>query len=455
MLQKFALAFKTKTIEFFAEEEVEEEDDDHNHGGASADLDAAPEEIITGQRVVVLKPDPPPRPNPDALISSLFTGISSFRAAYLHLQAAHSPFDQHAICSADRSAVSHLRRLSDLKRAYSNGSQSQNPNPCLPLSAHLDAEVQENQSLLRTFETVVNRMQSDIDQKDAESAELKQRLRESEATNRLLERRLELASESPEEKIESKLTVGVFNSILKESCRAVHRFTRALIDLMHKSKWDLELAAASIYPNIRYAKSGDCRYAILSYICLAMFESFNSDSFGCRENETCSNSNAIDARRRNYLTQFIEESTKDPLEVMSARPNSDFATFCRIKYKIVINSWVESYLLKNSNDSAASVLGNFNPSNPLYVMFVNMASSMWLLHKLAWAYDPVVEIFQAGRGSNFSMIFMETVCRKPVDKTAGHRNSHSKVGFTVVPGFRVGKTVIQCWVYLDNIEKKN
>lgn len=444
MLQKFALAFKTKTIEFFADEE---EDDD-----AAVDLDAVPEEVITGQRVVVLKPDPPAQPNSEDLVASLFTGVSSFRAAYLQLQTAHSPFDLEAIRAADCAAVSHLRRLSELKRAFSSNPQSQNPNPSLPLSAHLDAQVQENQSLLRTFETVVNRMQADIDRKDAESAELKQRLWEVDAANDRLERRLERACTPPEEKVESLLTLGVFNSVLKDSCRVAHRFVRALVDLMKKSRWDLELVANSIYPDVCYAKSGHCRYAILSYICLAMFESFDLDSFGSDGNEICSNYEDSEFQRRNSLRKFIEHSTLDPLELINRDPNSDFARFCDIKCKNIINSWLESSLFGNS-DLCTSVLENMRPSSSLYELFVNMASSMWMLHKLAWAYDPVVEIFQIGRGADFSMVYMESVCQKSFNKNSVRTNSRTKVGFTVVPGFRVGRTVIQCWVYLDRMEK--
>ncbi|KAI0520594.1 hypothetical protein KFK09_008070 [Dendrobium nobile] len=445
MLQKFALAFKTKTIEFFADEE--EEDDD-----AAVDFEAVPEEVITGQRVVVLKPDPPAQPNPDALVSSLFTGVSSFRAAYLQLQTAHSPFDLEAIRAADCAAVSHLHRLYELKRVFLTNPQSQNANPTLPLSAHLDAQVQENQSLLRTFETVVNRMQADIDRKDVESAELKQRLLESEAENDRLERRLERACCPPEEKVESLLTVGVFNSVLKDSCRVAHRFVRALVDLLKNSGWNLELVANSIYPDVCYAKSGHCRYAILSYICLAMFDSFGLDGYGCEGNGICSNSEDYEFRRRNSLRKFIEHSTLDPLELINGDPNSDFARFCDIKYKNIISSGLESSLLGNS-DHSTSIIGNLRLSNPLYELFVNMASSTWMLHKLAWAYDPAVEIFQIGRGADFSMVYMESVCPKSFDKNSVCMNSRPKVGFTVVPGFRVGRTVIQCWVYLDRMKK--
>lgn len=446
MLQKFALAFKTKTIEFFADEEEEEEED------ATVDLDAVPEEIITGQRVVVIKPDPPAQLNPEDIVSSLFTGVSFFRAAYFQMQIAHSPFDFEAIRAADCAAVSHLHRLSELKRAFSTNPQSQNPNPSLPLSTHLDAQVQENQSLLRTFETVVNRMQTDIDRKDAESAELKQRLWESEAGNDRLERRLERACTPPEEKVESLLTAGVFNSVLTDSCRVAHRFVRALVDLMKKSGWNLELVANSIYPGVCYAKSGHCRYAILSYICLAMFESFNLDGFGCKGDGLCSNSEDSEFQRRNSLRNFIEHSTLDPVELINRDSKSDFARFCDIKYKNIINSGLKSSLFGNS-DHCTSVLEILRPSSSVYELFVNMASSMWMLHKLAWAYDPVVEIFQIGQGADFSMIYMESVCQKSFDRNLVYNNSRPKVGFTVFPGFRVGRTVIQCWVYLDRMKK--
>ncbi|KAG0457150.1 hypothetical protein HPP92_021994 [Vanilla planifolia] len=453
MLQKFALAFKTKTIEFFAEEEEEEEEEAGSTSIDGAVLDASPEEVITGQRVVVLKPDPPPQRDLDAMISSLFAAVSSFRAAYLNLQTAHAPFDLDAIRIADRAAVSQLRRLSDLKRVWFPDHRSpngnSNPSHSVPLSSHLEAEVQENQSLLRSLETIVNRMQSDIDRKDAESAELKQRLRDAEAINDHLERHLERLCSPAEEKVEALLTVGVFNSVLKDWCRMAHCFARTLIDLMKKSSWDLELVASSIYPDVRYTKRGHCRYAILSYVCLGMLEFFDSVSFGCEDSPILANPADVNIQKRNSIRHFIEHSTIDPFDLMNKEPNCHFAKFCHLKYKQVINSGLESSLLWNSEE-CKYFFGDLRPANSLYEPFVNMASSLWMLHKLAWTYDPVVEIFQVARGAEFSIVYMESVCRKSLVKNLGYRSVRGKVAFTVVPGFWVGKTVIQSLVFLDD-----
>ncbi|XP_072962989.1 protein GRAVITROPIC IN THE LIGHT 1 [Typha angustifolia] len=456
MLQKFALAFKTKTIEFFAEEE--EDEDDLETFRAVRDLDPNPEAVITDQRVVVLKPDPnqPVIPNPKSteldpqtLVSTLFATLSSFHAAYLHLQTAHSPFLPDAIRSADAVAVAHLRRLSDLKRFYSHF-QNPNPNsaPDPPLSSYLEAQVRENQSLLRTFDSVINRLQADIDKKDAEAAELRERLREAEEGNAKLAARLDIACVPPpssdENVVETLLSVGVFDSVLRDVCRITHRFAKGLVELMKRGGWDLGLAAESIYPGVNYAKPGHCRYAILSSICLGMFGGFNSYGFGIEGDE-------IDARERRYvsLRQFIEHSAADPFELINSQPSCKFAKFCKQKYQQLIHPGLESSLFCNS-ERGESLWGSLRPSSPLYESFIAMASSIWTLHRLAWAYDPVVEIFQVGQGTGFSIVFMEDIIHKasPLSSESGQA-ARPKVGFTVVPGFRVGRTTIQCRVYLD------
>ncbi|RZS09141.1 hypothetical protein BHM03_00040195, partial [Ensete ventricosum] len=443
MLQKFALAFKTKTIEFFAEdEEVEEEEEE------AVDLaaDPGPEEVITGQRVVVLKPDPAPRTDPQTLAAATLAAVSSFQAAYLHLQTAHSPFLPDALRSADRAAVSNLRRLSLLRRSY----LCPGPNPPLPLSSHLEAQVQENQNLLRGFEAVVDRLQSDIDRKDAEAAALEKALADLDAVGARLADRLERACMPPEEKVEALLTVGVFDSVLRDTCRLTHRFARILVDLMKMAGWDLGAAANCIVPDVNYAKPGHCRYAILSYICLGIFERF--DSYDLCDDGSRVELDDIDVtiRRNDSLQQFVEHSALDPIELMRDFPSCDFADFCQNKYAKLIHPGIESSLLRNLA-TAESSLGSLRQTSPLYEPFVSMASSVWMLHKLAWAYDPVVQIFQVAPGAQFSMVFMENIVRK-VDKMCmdhGRASSRPKVGFTVVPGFCVGKTVIQSRVYMD------
>ncbi|KAL6007911.1 hypothetical protein ACLOJK_033416 [Asimina triloba] len=460
MFQKFALAFKTKTIEFFAEDEPEA--DDTNSNSHFNDLDSA-DEIITDQRVVVIKPDqnetplenstahrrPVRRCDPQTLqsaISSLFATISSFKASYLHLQTAHAPFDADAMQAADRSAVSHLQRLSEIKGSYQDLLKNPNPSPVFPFSSCLEAQVEENQSLLRTFDMVINRLQSDIDRKDAEVSALKQQLDSIEEANSRLSMRLD-AFESASSS-ELLLSVGLFDSVLQDACRAAHGFTKLLVDLMKDAGWDLGSAANSVYQGIEYAKRGHNRYAFLSYVCLVMFGGFDSATFGLCGNEFAGD---LNIRRKKFLREFVEHGSIDAMELLSRNPDCNFARFCEIKYQNLVNPNMESSLFRNF-DEKDSVLNSWQSSCNFYESFVSMASVVWMLHKLAFSFDPTVGIFQVVKGADFSMVYMENVARKGVLVNPGSGKERAKVGFTVIPGFKVGKTIIQCQVYLNGVK---
>ncbi|XP_023514504.1 uncharacterized protein LOC111778761 isoform X2 [Cucurbita pepo subsp. pepo] len=396
MFQKFALAFKTKTFEFFADDDAADEPD-----GFSL-LDSA-EEVITDQKVVVIKPDSafdlfpslpsavikplaPPNlkklePVPDylrtlnqaetkvegggtekrrngidntemiqTLVSSIFATVSSFEASYIQLQTAHVPFVEEKVTAADRVLVSHLQQLSDFKRFYKDYRRNPDESTSIPVGSCLEAQVQENQSKLRTLGTVSDRAQSEIDRKDSEVLALRKKLGELQKSNSRLSKKLSVNLNAPSDVL---MSVRVFDSILHDACRATYNFTKVLMELMKKASWDMDLAANSVHREIGYAKKAHNR----------------------KED--------------------------------------------------ILKSW-----------RSVSVF---------YKSFIKMASSVWMLHKLAFSFDPIVEVFQVERGAEFSMVYMEDVTRRYIPPF----KSRAKVGFTVVPGFKIGRTVIQSQVYLE------
>ena len=77
---------------------------------------------------------------------------------------------------------------------------------------------------------------------------------------------------------------------------------------------------------------------------------------------------------------------------------------------------------------------------------------VWLLHCLAFSYEPQASIFQVGKGCRFSDVYMESVNDEIF--LYSEVESDPQVAFTVVPGFRIGKTVLQCQVYLSQHQTK-
>ncbi|CAL5381475.1 unnamed protein product [Camellia sinensis] len=446
MFQKFALAFKTKTFEFFAEE------DESVTAGAATDgedgdgftlLDSA-EEFITDQKVVVIKPDQTHKSSAskpsspirtidtqfaETLISSLCATISSFEAYYLQLQTAHSPFDEDTIKAADKALVSHLQRLSDFRNWFRDFRK--NPNCILdfPIGSCSEAQVQENQSKLRALDTVFNRLQSEIDDKDTKVLALRQELDKIHKSNSKLSKKLLNSSSnskpSSNSPMEVLLTIRVFDSMLREACRSLHSFTKLLIDLMKKAGWDLDLASNSVHSEIDYAKKGHSRYAFLSYVSLGMFRGFDSENFGLDLNGIVCNGNNSNSEKNSSLKQLIEHVTCNPMEVLSKNPSCEFSRFCEKKYQHLIHPSMESSIFINLDQNEV-VLNSWKSLSAFYESFVKMSSSIWLLHKLAYSFNPIVEIFQVERGIDFSMVYMEDVTKKGVFPGKGR----PKVGFT-------------------------
>lgn len=359
------------------------------------------------------------------------------------------PFVEEHVTSADKVLVSHLQRLSELKRFYLN------PEPRgFPFGSCLVAEVEENQSKLRTLGTVSNRLQCELEQKHDEVLALRAKLDEIHRGNVILSKKLCNRALNPSSDV--LLTIKVFDSLLHDASRATHRFTKILIGLMRKAGWDLGLAANAVHPNVDYAKKGHNQYALLSYVCLGMFHGFDSLNFGMEE-EMVSNGegHVLDLEnledldnlesRNVCLKQLLEHVSSNPMDLLGIHPGCAFSRFCERKYERLIHPSMESSIFVNLEEKEA-VLNSWRSLSMFYEAFVGMASAVWTLHKLSFAFDPVVEIFQVERGVEFSMIYMEDVTKRLTWPNKGR----AKVGFTVLPGFKIGRVVIQSQVYISN-----
>ncbi|KAI3741215.1 hypothetical protein L1987_58885 [Smallanthus sonchifolius] len=457
MFQKFAIAFKAKTVEFFTEEEESAANSAAVSAAVSDNEDGftlldSTEDFIPDQKVIIIKPDlnsksqtqsQSQNQNPPAsiiqpfdthfgnyLISSVFAVISSFEASYLQLQTSHVPFDEEGIMINDKALVNQLQKLYDFRGLYIDSRKNPDFNFDFTTGSCLEAQVNENQNKLRALETMFNRLQSDIDGKDDKVLIFKKQLGEIEEGNSKLSMRLSKILKPPNGFLPR---IRVFESMLRDACRSMHRFTKCLIQLMKKAGYDLDLAASYVHPDVVYAKKGHHRYAFLSYVCLGIFQSFDTQDFGLVGNEA-SGDNSM---------ELFDHVSVNPLETLNKNPDFPFSKFCERKYEELVHPTMESSIFKNF-DRKKEVMDSWRSVTVFYDAFVHMSSSIWILHKLARSFSPPVEIFQVEKGVDFSMVYMEDVRKKDSVLEKGI----SKVGFTVVPGFKIGRTVVQSQVYL-------
>lgn len=374
----------------------------------------------------------------EAMVSNLFSNVSAFKAAYVQLQTAHTPFDVNNIQAADRAVIAQLYKLSELKRCYKNGCKEPPPD------TRLQAQVHERQCMLRTYEMMLNRLESEIEMKDTEVDMVREQIKKTKEINVRLEKKLQ--------EPEMVLSTQLFVKSVQEASKEVHGFAKILVNRMKSAEWDLDSAANSIHPDIRYAKKTHKKFAFESYVCNGMFGGFENEDFYI--NGGLSSIIDPEKHRLECFTEYQDLKSQDPFEFLaSATPDCLFGLFCHKKYLQVVHPKMEESFFGNL-DQRDHVVNGMHPRTAFYEAFLKLAKAIWLVHRLAFSFDPIVSIFQVRRGTDFSAVYMESVVHGVLSGDDA-LDGRPKVGFTVMPGFRVNKAVIQCQVYLTGMKGRD
>ncbi|CAI9784266.1 unnamed protein product [Fraxinus pennsylvanica] len=378
----------------------------------------------------------------EAFLSKLFASLSTVKAAYAQLQFAQSPYDADGIQSADQIIVSELMNLSELKHCYLENQL----NDTSPEATQILAEIQEQKSILRTYGIMSKKWDYQLKLKDSEITFLKEKLAEANRDNKSLEKRLNSSEQLavPDNIRLSALSPSHFVACLGQSIKSVRSFVRLLISEMESAGWDLDAAASSIEPDVFFWKPNHKCFAFESFVCKEMFDGFNYPNFSTEHESLLEQKK----RQQLFFDKFMELKSVRPADYLAGKPKSTFATFCRTKYLRLMHPKMEASLSGNL-DRWKSVNSGEYPEVPFFLSFAEMAKRIWLLHCLALSFDPEVSIFQVTKKSRFSEVYMQSLSDEAFLSSDGTLENNPRVAFTVVPGFRIGKTVIQCQVYLN------
>nr|XP_043625392.1 protein GRAVITROPIC IN THE LIGHT 1-like [Erigeron canadensis] len=374
----------------------------------------------------------------DAFIAKVLATLSSVKSAYAQLQYFQSPYDPEGIQSADQLMVSELKHLSELKQHYIKN-HIDDPSP---ITTIMLAEIQEQKSLSKTYEITKDQLVNQRRLKDSEIVCLKDKLDEIERKNKLIERRLNSSGPlSYHENLHySKVTPSDFVSALNHTMKSIRSFVKLMVTEMQYANWDLDAAVELIQPDVVYWKETDKCYAFESFVCMEMFDGFNHSGF------SLSNGPKIAKRRQFFFDRYMELKYLKAREYITWKPKSTFAAFCWSKYLRLVHPKMELLLFGNLNQRSLVSVQKF-PETTFFESFAEVAKRVWLLHCLAFSFDPNgASMFQVRKRSRFSEVFMESVNEEAFLSPESAR----EVAFTVVPGFKLGdKSVVQCQVYLS------
>ncbi|KAL0743613.1 hypothetical protein Bca4012_085126 [Brassica carinata] len=365
----------------------------------------------------------------EALLAKLFATVSSLKSAYAQLQYAQSPYDPSGIQRADSLVVSELKTLSEMKQSFLKKEFDANPDRTLVL-----AEIQELRSLLKTYEITGKKMECQLKLKDSEIIFLKEKFQESVSQNKLMEKRL---NQSDHNLHLSTLSPSHFVTYLHHTVKSIRGFVRIMVEQMRFAGWDIDTAADAIQPVVLYYKQDHTCFAFEHFVCKVMFEAFHLPYFSTE-------SSSKKSSREMFFERFTELRNTKAREYIASRPKSRFSRFCRGKYLQLVHPKMELAFFGHSHVRNQVSAGEF-PETSFCAAFLETAKRVWLLHCLAFSFEnEEASIFRVSEGCRFSEVYMKSVSEECLLS-----ESEPRVAFTVVPGFRIGKTSIQCEVYLS------
>ncbi|KAG8637227.1 protein GRAVITROPIC IN THE LIGHT 1 [Manihot esculenta] len=381
-----------------------------------------------------------------ALLAKLFASVSSVKAAYAQLQCAQSPYDVDGIQAADQLVVSELKNLSELKQCYIKKQFDSFSETTMLL-----AEVQEQKCISKTYGITGKKLESQLRLKDSEIIYLKEKLEESNRQNRLLEKRLNQSGQlsMPDNLHRSGLNPSHFLAVVRFTVKSIRSFVKLMIDQMKAADWNLDAAANSIVPEVVYWRADDKCFAFECFVCREMFDAFHLPFFSLPNESLTEKKN----QQHHFFRRFTELKSAKAKEYLAEYPKSTFAKFCRTKYLQLVHPQMETSFFGNLSQRTLVSSGEF-PDTSFFASFAEMVKRVWLLHCLAFSFKPEASIFQVRRGCRFSEVYMECVSEEALLSSENVPEADPPVAFTVVPGFRIGKTVIQCQVYLSHTQIK-
>lgn len=381
----------------------------------------------------------------ETLISNMFTTVSSLKNAYVQLQSAHAPYDADKLQVADEAVIAELRRLSELKRSYRD-------RLATVTAEHVqeDAAFKPQQSTLKSYEGIINNFHTEIQKKNAMVENLKDTLARTTLKKEKLERRVKrleqrLARDSLfNAPSDVSPTPQLLESAVLGASEAARSFTKLLMSLMQTAEWDLDAAANSIHSGINYVRGTHKKFAFESYVCQRMLNGFENESFYV----SGSIPSVLDPekKRQECFHEFQGLRSADPTEVVNTNPKSMFGRYCLKKFVDLIHPKMEEMFFGNL-EQRKQVLNDNHPHSQFYQNFLKLAKAMWLLQRLAFSFEPSARIFQVKQNAEFLPLYMESIVQM-VELEASTPGIRPRVGFTVVPGFRVEKTIIKCQVYI-------
>ncbi|XP_024371862.1 uncharacterized protein [Physcomitrium patens] len=234
---------------------------------------------------------------------------------------------------------------------------------------------------------------------------------------------------------------------------AAHTFSRTFMSYLkqHLSKArDLD-EQICLESEVIVARPSDYKFLVQSFILRRMFLDFDSE---CYNIDSCM-TEIFDLEEQSKAC-FQEYNTytnvADSVTLLTDnRPHNVFLReFCFKKFLHIVSESTEEAFFGDFSHSDEICAGR-HPSSRFYESYCKLAVSVWLLHRLAFSFQPPARMISVRKGAQFNPTYMESAVpgiSSDADTDQSALPFEALVGLMVHPGFRVGSSIIRAQVYL-------
>ncbi|CAM6104140.1 unnamed protein product [Calypogeia fissa] len=221
-------------------------------------------------------------------------------------------------------------------------------------------------------------------------------------------------------------------SLARAAVAAFHQELFESFKRRQESEWDLLDKVDGVF----FARPNHKSHYFKSSVNRVFFDGFENESF----NTMCGVSRFLDPNHRQetffqyYLHEREQRTAEDDIQ------DPQFAEFCAMK----VYAFVWEMVPASGNRLEVGWLEHLGGPN-LVSTFKSAAKTVWLLHKLAFSFEPPASIFQVEEGADMDPKYMvSTIVQLDDDERLV-----PKVGFMIDPGLLLhGEIVMRCEVYL-------
>lgn len=233
-------------------------------------------------------------------------------------------------------------------------------------------------------------------------------------------------------------------------------FSRLLMKATEQGKIDgMAVARNNFVRSISIDKRGPLKYVLEAITCKLLFHGFEHECFDLQDSS--SGFLDVEQQRMDNFRQYKYLLSVDSTEDLVRSGDSLFADFCRIKLEDLsdtipeIASLVKEITELTFDHPASPIDSSTEISAKLGATFVQLAVCVWIVHKLAFSFNPVARIFRVSQSEKLVEKYMESVVfQESESDDDDHLPSaeSSRVDFMVVPGFLINRSVVRSRVFV-------